>query len=161
MRSDFMDVYLAAHCAFCVTSGTGLDAVCASLRRPMCFVNYAPFEYLPTWFAGSLAIWKHYEKDGKRMTVEEIAKSDAGHFMRAEEFEIAGIALVDNTPEEIKAVALEMADRVGNWMLEDHIWGGQQKFWDAFPRSLSKYNQRPLHGEIRMRIGAEFLKGYQ
>ena len=28
-------------------------------------------------------------------------------------------------------------------------------------RSLSKYNQKPLHGEIRMRIGAEFLRGYQ
>ena len=163
MRSDFMDVYLAAHCAFCVTSGTGLDAVCASFRRPMCFVNYAPFEYLPTWFAGSLAIWKHYEKDGKRMTVEEIAKSDAGHFMRAEEFEIAGIKLADNTPEEIRDAVLEMEENRlylrGNLLVPGEV--RQTAFWARFPRSLSKYNQRPLHGEIRMRIGAEFLKGYQ
>lgn len=162
MRSDFMDIYLAATCAFCVTSGTGLDAVCASFRRPMCFVNYAPFEYLPTWFAGSLAIWKHYEKDGKRMSVEEIAATDAGHFMRAEDFEREGITLVDNTAEEIAAAVVEMADALHRSPEVDiDTQGRQDAFWARFPRSLSKYNQKPLHGEIRMRIGAEFLRGYQ
>ncbi len=50
-------------------------------------MNYVPIEYLQTYHHGSLAIWKHHEKDGKRMTLAEIYASGAGHFMRAEEFE--------------------------------------------------------------------------
>ncbi len=151
-HDDFMAVYLGAHCAFCLSSGTGPDAIPVIFRRPVCYVNYVPLEYLQTYNAGSLAIWKHHWKDGKRMTPAEIYASGAGHFMRADEFEDAGITLVDNTPEEIMAAALEMADGFGD---------SDQEFWRTFPRSNSAYNSRPLHGEIRMRIGAEFLKGYQ
>ena len=127
-------------------------------RRPVCYVNYVPLEYLQTYHRGSLAIWKHHEKDGKRMTLAEIYASGAGHFMRAEQFEDAGITLVDNTPEEIKAVALEMADIQER---SQEVWLAQEAFWQAFPRGVSEFNKRPLHGEIRMRIGAELLKGYQ
>lgn len=100
------------------------------------------------------------------MTLAEIYASGAGHFMAAEEFEEAKITLVDNTPEEITAAAMEMA---GYFAVPGFTsYGGtgtellaQRDFWDAFPRSNSTYNQRPLHGKINMRIGAEFLKGYQ
>lgn len=154
MRSDFMDIYLAAKCAFMISNGTGLDAVSGVFRRPICYVNYVPLEYLPTWGQRSLAIWKHHEKDGKRMTPAEIYASGAGKFMRADEFEEAGITLVDNTPAEIKAVVEEMVV-----CIEDYA-ASRQAFWDTFPRSTSPYTGTPLHGKIRMRIGREFLKAY-
>lgn len=161
-HDDFMAMYLGAHCAFCLSSGTGPDAIPVIFRRPVCYVNYVPLEYLQTYHRGSLAIWKHHEKDGKRMTVAEIVASGAGHFMRAEQFEDAGIKLVDNTPLEIKQVAMEMVrdvERMG--VTSPDAIAQQEAFWDAFPRSNSEFNKRPLHGEIRMRIGAEFLRGYQ
>lgn len=151
-HDDFMAVYLGAHCAFCLSSGTGPDAIPVIFRRPVCYVNYVPVEYLQTYHKGSLAIWKHHEKDGKRMTFKEIVDSGAGHFMRAEQFAQEGITLVDNTPEEIKAAAMEMADGFGE---------SDQEFWQSFPRGNSEFNKRPLHGKINMRIGAEFLRGYQ
>ena len=157
-HDDFMAMYLGAHCAFCLSSGTGPDAIPVIFRRPVCYVNYVPLEYLQTYHRGSLAIWKHHEKDGKRMTLAEIYASGAGHFMRADQFADAGITLVDNTPEEIKAVALEMATNITFTL---NILEKQDEFWDAFPRGVSEFNKRPLHGEIRMRIGAEFLRGYQ
>ena len=100
------------------------------------------------------------------MTFQEIIDSGAGHFMRAEQFEEADIKLVDNTPEEIKAVALEMAQRIEGVNATNPFWiagqeSAQEAFWRTFPRSMSQYNNRPLHGEIRMRIGAKFLKQYQ
>lgn len=154
MYSDFMGVYLGAYCSFCVTTSTGWDAIPQAFRRPMCYTNFVPFEYLPTWLPNSLAIWKHHEKDGKRMSVAEIAKSEAGKFMRADEFETAEITLVDNTPAEITAVVREMAD-----MMEGRFRPSQQtEFWDAFPRST--VGGAPLHGEIRMRVGSEFMVGY-
>ena len=159
---DFMAVFLGAHCAFCISSGTGPDAIPVIFRRPICYVNYVPIEYLQTYHKGSLAIWKHHEKDGKRMTLSEIYASGAGHFMAAEQFEEAKITLVDNTPEEITAVAMEMDDLVsGNGYFHGYEREYNVEFWKAFPRSNSTYNQRPLHGKINMRIGSEFLKGYQ
>lgn len=161
MHTDFRSMYLAAHCEFALSNGCGIDAVPVIFRRPVCYVNYAPIEYLQTYHKGSLAIWKHHEKDGKRMTVAEIVASGAGHFMRADEFEGAGITLVDNTPEEITAAALEMAESVQPYPFKEYsLPDYQADFWDTFPRSVSTHNDKPLHGEIRMRIGREFLKGY-
>ena len=153
MHTDFLSMYLGAHCTFALSNGCGIDAVPVIFRRPICYVNYVPIEYLQTYHRGSLAIWKHHEKDGRRMTLAEIYESKAGHFMAADEFEEAGITLVDNTPEEITAAAMEMAYGLST---ED-----QSAFWRDFPRGSSAFNERPLHGEIRMRIGREFLKGYQ
>lgn len=149
---DFMSVYLGAHCAFCVSNGCGFDAIPVIFRRPICYVNYVPIEYLQTYNPGSIAIWKHHMKDGKRMTPAEIYASGAGQFMQTGEYQDAGITLVDNTPEEIKTVVVEMADAFG---LDDQSW-----FWCTFPRSISAHTNTLLHGEIRMRIGGEFLRGY-
>ena len=111
-RSELMNVYLGAHCAFTISTSTGWDAIPQAFRRPMCYANFAPYEYFPTWLPNSLLIWKHHWKDGKRMTPAEIAKSEAGKFMRAEQFEGAEIELRDNTPAEITAVVTEMADMI-------------------------------------------------
>ena len=151
-HSDFMSIYLGAHCEFAVSNGTGIDAIPAIFRRPICFVNYAPLEYLNTWIPNSLAIFKHYEKDGKRMALKEVYDSKCGQFMSTPDFLDAGISLVDNTPEEIREVVLEMADGAKT--------DDQEKFWKDFPRSNSAYNDKPLHGEIKMRIGAKFCAQY-
>jgi len=100
MRSDFMDIFLAAHCTFAVSTGTGLDAIPSIFRRPICFVNYVPFEFLNTWVRG-IAIWKHHWKNGKRMGPEQICNGFVGQFMREEEFKKARVSLRDNTPDEI------------------------------------------------------------
>ena len=193
--SDFMAVYLGAYCAFCISTSTGWDAIPQAFRRPMCYTNFAPLEYINTWVPHSLVIWKHYRQDimvdmtpklkdgrwgvygedgkemedryypgeelvkgeGKRMSIEQIKASGAGRFMRMDQFEEAGIVLVDNTPAEITEVVLEMAE-----MIEGRFYPDDQKaFWDAFPRYFELTNGQPLHGEIRTRIGSKFLKEYE
>ena len=90
------------------------------------------------------------------MSPAEIAKSEAGRFMRADQFEDAGIELRDNTPMEIKTVALEMAS-----MIEGKFHPGPQTaFWSAYPRSNAETGY-PLHGEFRLRIGVDFLQEYE
>lgn len=159
LRSDFMDVYLASECEFAVSSGTGLDAVCVVARLPVCFVNYAPLEYLNTWVEG-VAIWKRHFRDGREMSPREIYESGAGVFMRSEQFAEAGITLVDNTPEEIRDAVLEMeAIHRGRHM---PYWREQAAFWRAFPKDrLSEFNGKSLHGPRRLRIGSAFLRSQE
>lgn len=163
-RSDFMDIYLGAKCEFAISSGLGIDAIPFMFKRPICYVNYAPIEYLFTFAERSMAIWKHYEKDGKRMPLDEVYRSGVSKSLHAADYEANGIKVVDNTPEEIRAVVLEMAQWVETPASMHYLaWpsnAAQELFWKAFPRGLSPYTQTPLHGEIRMRIGAEFLKQY-
>ena len=156
-RSDFMDVYLGAKCEFCISNGTGFDGIPMVFRRPICFVNEAPFEYLSTWMANSLAIWKHHMKDGKRMTPAEIVASGAGLFHHAKQYADAGITLQENTPEEIKDAALQMTNTSHSGVF---FGGSQDAFWSAYPRSNSLHNGLPLHGAIRLRIGDKFLESY-
>lgn len=159
MRSELMDLYLGAKCEFCISNGTGFDAIPVIFRRPVVFVNYVPLQYLNTWI-NSLAIWKHHYRHGKRMGLGEIYDI-AGLFMATQQFEQAGITLVDNTPEEIKDVVVEMDRRLIYKNVYDREENEmQEKFWKQFPRSMSPYNGKPLHGEIRMRIGSEFLEKY-
>lgn len=150
IRCDFLDVYLGAKCEFTISNGCGFDGIPMIFRRPICFVNETPFEYLSTWMPNSLAIWKHHVKDGKRMTPAEIVASGAGLFHHSQQYKNAGITLQENTAAEIIDAALEMLA----------LPQEPQKFWDSYPRSKSPHNGLPLHGAIRLRIGSKFLADY-
>lgn len=154
LRSEFMDIYLGAKCDFCLSNATGFDGIPMVFRRPICFVNVAPIEYLGTFLSNSLAIWKHHVKDGRRMSVPEIVASGAGRFLAGNDFKEAGISLEDNSPDEIMEVALEMAERLEG---ADRQSGDQTEFWAEFPRSISPHTGMPLHGRINMRVGNSFL----
>lgn len=160
-RSDFMDAYLGANCEFCISSGTGFDAIPVVFRKPVCFVNYVPIEYLNTWVKG-VAIFKHHYKGGKRMTLDEIYQSGASQFMASHQFKDEGIVLVDNSPDEIADAVVEMIAMVeGPVDYSEAHQKQQEEFWKSFPRSSSPYNGRPLHGKVNLRIGAKFLESYE
>lgn len=160
-RSDFMDAYLGANCEFCVSSGTGFDAIPVVFRKPVCFVNYVPIEYLNTWVKG-LGIWKHHFKDGQRMSLKDIYACQASQFTFSHMFQDERIVLVDNSPEEIADAVVEMMAMVEGPVEYSETHKEQQEaFWKSFPRAASPFNGRPLHGNIRLRIGAKFLEQYE
>lgn len=162
MRSDFMDIYLGAKCDFFVSTGTGIDALAMVFRRPYVFVNLVPVVYCHTATTKHIFIVKkHWLRSEKRfMTFREIFESGAGLFLDSQQFENMGIELIENSPEEIAAVVLEMESRLrGTWCTTDQDEELQKRFWDIFPKNgVSPYNSQPLHGEIRSRIGTEFLR---
>jgi putative glycosyltransferase (TIGR04372 family) len=42
MRTEFLDVFLGAHCNFCISTGSGWDSIPTIFRRPIMFVNHLP-----------------------------------------------------------------------------------------------------------------------
>ena len=153
-RSDFLDIFLFANSTFSVGSEAGIITTTFAYRIPYCSVNLAAIEYLQGWHENNLIIFKKYWlKNEKRfMTFKEIYESGAGRFLRTEQYEELGIELIENTPDEILDVSMEMHQRLNStWETtgEDEVL--QKRFWDMFPKS-------ELHGEFRARIGAEFLR---
>ena len=162
MRSDFMDIYLGAKCAFCISVGTGFDAVPLIFRRPIAYVNMVPAGYLFTFHHQFLGIFKHYldSNSNRVLSLFEIFTRGVGFCMRTSDYEFKDVDLVENTPEEIRDVAIKMAERLhGIWQAhpEDEVL--QQSFWEIFPTdAVDAYSGNPLHGEIRARFGAAFLR---
>jgi len=162
MRSDFMDVYLGAKCAFCISTSTGFDALPLIFRRPIVFVNMVPLGYLWTFRSQIIGITKHHislQKD-KELTLKEIFTQGVGFSLRTSDYEINGIRLIENTPEEIRDVAVEMVERLnGTRQVGTDDDALQRRFWEIYPVDTKDiYQNKPLHGEIRARFGAQFLR---
>ena len=150
-ESDFGQLYLAANCAFAFGASTGIMAIPQVFLRPTAVVNFVPVEYISSWCKG-VAIWKHHVKDGKRMSLKEIFDSGAWQYIAAKQFADNGVQLEDNSAQEILDAVIEVEEGVSDEVQVD--------FWQKFPYSISPFNQKPLHGKPRVRIGCEFLKGY-
>ncbi|MBU1932044.1 TIGR04372 family glycosyltransferase [Patescibacteria group bacterium] len=153
-RTDFMDIYLGAKCAFFISSGTGIDSIPEIFRRPYMFVNLVPLERAHTWNATHVFIpKKHWLRNERRfMTFREILDSSTGRFMYTQQFEQHGIELIEDTPEEIMALAIEMDERLkGTWRTTKEDEELQRRFW-------ALYKPSELHGKIKSRVGADFLR---
>lgn len=164
MRSDFMDIWLGAQCAFCISLGTGFDAVPVIFRRPVAYVNFVPIGYYATFRREFLGIFKHHFRieDGRELTLGEIVGSGVHLALHTSAYAEKGIELKENTPEEIRDLVLEMADRIeGIWTVRPKDPELQDRFWELFPSNAESADGVPLHGDIRARFGAAFLRQNQ
>lgn len=153
-RTDFLDIFLGAKCRFFLGSTAGIWAVPAIFRQPIAWTNYVPLAYVHTWGSRNLFIPKKLwlEEEGRFMTFREILSSPVGSFTKSFLYEDAGITVVENTAEEIAALAAEMDDRLnGTWQSDDQNNELQRRFWEVF----SKVGHQ---GRVRSRIGAAFLQ---
>lgn len=163
MRSDFMDIYLGAECAFCVSTGSGWDAIPTWVfRKPLVSVNSLPIGYLPTFSDKFILTTKKHILCGqdRQLTLSEIFKYGVGFCLDTSDYASRGIKLVENTPEEIRDVAIEMADRLnGSWQFHEEDDALQHRFREIFPQNaVDAYQGKPLHGEIRALYGTHFLR---
>lgn len=161
MRNDFMDIYLGAKCEFCISVGTGFDAIPYIFHRPIVYVNMVPLGYLFTFLKKSIGITKHHYKvkENREISVTEIFSLGIGFSVLSSDYESKGIQLIENTPEEIRDVVIEMAKRLnGSWQPHEDDEVLQNRFWKIFPINAVDSKGIRLHGEIWTRFGAQFLR---
>jgi putative glycosyltransferase (TIGR04372 family) len=163
MRSEFMDIYLGAKCAFCISVGTGFDAVPLIFRRPIVYVNMVPVGYFFTFRDQFLGIFKHHfaVRRERKLALSEILAAGVGFCLRASSYESSGVELIENSPKEIRDVVVEMAERLeGTWQPLKSDEPLQERFWEIFPTTaVDAFEGKPLHGVIRARVGSSFLRG--
>lgn len=162
MRSDFMDIYLGAKCTFCISTGAGWDGVPEIFRRPVVFVNLVPLGRLHTFRRDVISITKHHysKADDRELTLAEIFTKGAGFCTQADQYDKQGVQLIDNSPEEIRDVAIEMSERLNDtWQPDADDDALQQRFFELFLSDAQDGKDgRPLHGRIHSRFGTSFLR---
>ncbi|EDZ59940.1 hypothetical protein PB7211_263 [Candidatus Pelagibacter sp. HTCC7211] len=162
LRTDFMDIYLGSQCEFCLTTGTGFDGITLMFRKPNIYVNIAPLFDLRMECSSLLSIPCHYysKKLSRRLTISEITNSESAVYLKSKNFKDAGIELMQNSADEIEKLAIEAAKRnIKEWKDKE---GDKlnEKFIKIFP-SKKIFNSKLYHGEIKGRIGSDFLKKNQ
>jgi putative glycosyltransferase (TIGR04372 family) len=156
-RSDFLDIFLSAKCYFFICDTNGLHAIPKVFRRPIAYVNIIPLEHAPTGSPDDLFIPKRLWQRGERrfLTFRQMLDATANMLPTSEYFKTLGIESVENTPDEITALTIEMDERLkGTWQTTEEDEELQRRFWELFRR-------RELSKIFLSRIGAVFLRQNQ
>ncbi|EMN96772.1 glycosyltransferase, TIGR04372 family [Leptospira interrogans serovar Medanensis str. UT053] len=154
-RSDFMDIYLGAKCEFCITMGSGWDSIPFIFRKPIVYVNLVPIGYIYSYSTRYITISKKYFSipDNRELTLKEIVSRNLHNFFESSQYINNGIKLIENTPEEIYDVVIEMFQRLnGNWESQPEDDQLQKIFWMRIPKGDK------VHGEFKGRYGAAYLR---
>ena len=155
-RSDFMDIFLCARCWFFLGGNGGLNAVPKIFRRPVIADNFVPLHrsHILSQFPGGVVIPKKLwlQEEHRFMTFPEFMATWPERFNGTKHFEHIGVDVIENTPEELLDMVVEMDERLkGKWQTTEEDEELQQRFW-----SLLEVTE-PNH-EFRPRMGAKFLR---
>ena len=164
LRSDFMDIYLGAKCSFCISTSHGFDAFAYIFRRPIVILGN-PLGDLKTHSEKFLLNTKHcfLKKEKRNLSLSETFSYGLAFASHKKIYEKSGVEIIDNSPEEIKDMVIEMDEYLkDNKELYKEGEELQKTFKDLYASNLKRYrHQIPLirmHGEIRSRYSTQFLK---
>lgn len=150
-KNDWMDVFLFSQARFLLGGSSGITPVFQALHVPAAATDFPPtfINLANSWdlFTPKLL----YSRREKRLlTFKEIASPPFVFAEWLEVFEEHDIDFVNNTPEEVFQLALEMLERLDGRAIytpEDEYL--QKKFMALYP---------PLYGAQASRIGRYFLR---
>ena len=152
-RTDFMDIYLGAKCRFFICGDAGLTLVPELFRLPIVYANLTHWGQLSTWSHNGLSIGKKFYLSGENrfLTFREIINSELGYIYDGKLLKQKGVELIENTPEEIAAVTIEMDERLkGTWKTTQEDEELQRHFWEIYGSDKLKSPD--------YRIGTDFLR---
>jgi putative glycosyltransferase (TIGR04372 family) len=157
IKSEWMDVFLCGACRFVLGSNSGLSNVAGAFGVPCALANLIPISVLPVKHSdlGILKLLWSF-KDQRYLTFREILDSPIGNAnFFAPLFHEAGVKIVDNSPEDIRDLAIEMLERMENSATyTDSDESLQQTFKSFFKPGHYGYG-------ASSRIGRDFLRRYK
>jgi putative glycosyltransferase (TIGR04372 family) len=156
-KCDLLDVFLGFGCTFFLSPGSGVEDFAGVARRPRCYVNKVPFGHFRIEEPKSIHITKSHRDavTNRVLTQSELIERGAHNFYESRQYEEAQICLQENSPEEIRDVALEMHSLVsGKQEQSSADKKAQNEFWQIYPLEGLRAPGVP----VRTLIGRQFLQ---
>lgn len=155
-KSDFLDIWLFAHCDLCISTGSGPDMVSDIYRRPLLMLNFAPLQNLFSW-SNAIHLPKKlvWQSSGLPLTWGEHLEHS---YYMTDDYAKAGIKIIDLNPEEILSAVQERWQRIqGTWLDTPEDMKRHDRFWNIL-QSHPDYNK--YHGWIHpeSRVGTMWLR---
>jgi putative glycosyltransferase (TIGR04372 family) len=156
LKSDWLDVFLCARCEFFLGNTSGLYLISTAFGRPSALANLVPMSTALSGGANELGIpklmWR--EKEARYLSFREVFEQPLAGYRYAELYRTAGIRPIENDPQDISALALEMLERTRETARYDPLDESlQQRFRSLF---------RPGHYGFgsKARVGRDFLRKF-
>jgi putative glycosyltransferase (TIGR04372 family) len=156
-RTDFLDIFLMAHCSFMVSGDGGLKHLPVCFGRPLVSVDKVIMHTIETFVNNLLftpkKIWLISDK--RFLSFNEMVNTPVGGFYRTDQYTENGLEVIANSGEDIEAVSLEMDDRLdGKWVPVEEDEELQNRYWSLWDGLWPQVRDR----RPSARIGAEFLR---
>jgi putative glycosyltransferase (TIGR04372 family) len=156
-RSELLDLFLLAHCAFAVSTLSGPDATCLAFRRNVLYIDIANYALcfsgtkLSTWTPAIIVDTTTSEK----LSLRQSFGSGAGWFWKDSQFKERGYEIRRSNPMEIKTYVVDMLQSVSdeNEHLEQDL---QMQYRSTMTEAMGDLGAK-WHGEIRSRMSEPFL----
>jgi len=155
--SDWMDVFLCASCRFYLGSNSGAYNLASAFGVPVACANEVPLSAIYPGACIDIGIAKLYQNTISKGLVrfDTIMSAPNPNLRLADEYEQAGIELVNNSREEILELTIEMYQRVmGTYVSQPEDEVLQSKFRSLFKPGHQSYGSSSL-------VGASFLRKYK
>jgi putative glycosyltransferase (TIGR04372 family) len=151
---DWLDVFACARSRFFLGPDSGPYWIPGAFGVPIVGTDWFPYGVWPV-SRDDLFILKPLVEtsSGRALTIEEIVAPPFFGLSGSEIYQSRGLTVVDNTPDEIKSVAVEMMDRLdGTAAYTDD----DDRLQTAFRRQADPYDTG-----AGSRIGRDFLRHHQ
>lgn len=154
-RSDWMDLFCVGTSRFFLGTASGLNGVPINFGVPSILTNVSPMNIFPLC-KGDLFIPKLLRRisDGKILSFKEALVEPFNHCFNSNVYLSNGVEWIDNTPEELREITLEMLDATQNqinYSEEDNL------LQDRFQQLAKRLEP---HG-LGARIGRDFIRRHK
>lgn len=157
-RSDFGDIFLPAKCKFFLGSEGGLSSVPWTFNVPVAYANAVPGN--AGWRSTDIFITKKlwWKEQSRFLRYKEIVDWGADNWGSIESFTEAGLEVIENSSDEILALALEMNGRLdGTWVTTDEDEELQERCRAIFPSGHRCHNYPSRMGSSFLRQNRELI----
>ena len=160
LRSARLDVFLCARARFFVGNTSGIALLSSVFGVPSVLVNMVPMSVLGV-MPFDLSIPKLYRRlrDGRLLPFGDIFGTPAANFRFAHQYQRAGTEVVENTPQEILEVTVEMLDRLeGRFLAQPGDEALQTAFMSLLRPGDYSYGAASHVGAIFLRQRQDLLR---
>ena len=162
MRTDFLDIFLGAHCTFCVSTGSGWDSVPQIFLRPSLYVNLLPI-FPISCVVRNLLIYPKILQDNltkNDLGLAEIVKRDIQTKHESHYYTSAGVECREMNSQELVKAVTEMAARVEGTFVETTEQKQLQEKLKLVLSTHPKLQPTPNYYPIRAEFASCFLSNY-
>jgi len=152
-RSDFGDIYLTAKCKYFLGNTAGICALPWIFGVPSAYAN-VPYIGVPPFFKEDVFLPKKlWDKNRKsHIGFKEAIQTGIALWGRSEQYQNAGIEVIENTSDEILELAKEVNRRIdGTWIETDEDRALQKRYRSLFPEGYVCFG-------FPSKIGAVYLR---
>ena len=161
-RTEFLDIFLGAHCTFTISVGSGWDSIPTIFRRTVVWVNHLPLFDASGLTPPNTVFPKILidQKSGNLLSVSEILDRGVADKFNSQAYKDAGVEIRDLSSEELVESVTEMAQRVEGTFVETPEQKEMQAKLKHILSTHPKLQPSPNYYPIRAQFASCFLSRY-